>query len=50
VSSKIKLVVNPVSANRSTGKEWPQIAARLKGIIGDFTWEFTTGPERDAMP
>jgi len=43
--SKITLVVNPVSANRTTGKEWSQIAGKLKSIIGDFKWEFTTGPD-----
>jgi len=45
MSSKITFVVNPVSANRTTGKEWSQIAVRLKSIIGDFTWELTSGPD-----
>ncbi|UCD85759.1 MAG: diacylglycerol kinase family lipid kinase [Deltaproteobacteria bacterium] len=41
---KTKVIINPHSANRSTRRQWPGIAEGIKRSIGDFDWEFTTGP------
>ena len=42
-SNKIAFIVNPNSSNGSTGKEWPQIHAKAKDILGSFTTLMTTG-------
>jgi len=39
-----KLIVNPASANGSTGKLWGQIEQAIRKEIGDFDTAFTTGP------
>jgi diacylglycerol kinase (ATP) len=38
------VVVNPNSSNRKTGRQWPQIAARLEEVLGPFAHAFTTRP------
>lgn len=38
------VIVNPASANGSTGKLWPRIAERLHGAGLFFEWEMTGGP------
>jgi len=43
-SKKIFVVVNPNSANRRTGREWPQISRALKEAIGDFEALKTRAP------
>jgi YegS/Rv2252/BmrU family lipid kinase len=43
-SRKITFIVNPNSSNGSTEKEWPQIQARAKDILGPFTTCITTSP------
>jgi len=42
--SKVIAVVNPNSANASTGREWPSIEAALKAGIGGFDVRFTSEP------
>jgi YegS/Rv2252/BmrU family lipid kinase len=37
-------VVNPNSANRLTGRVWPEIQKAAKDVIGDFEFSMTTGP------
>ena len=41
---KIFVVVNPNSANRRTGREWPQISRALQEAIGDFEALQTRAP------
>jgi len=49
------VVVNPASANGRTGRRWPELAAKLRGRIGDFEAAFTKAPKeatsivRDAL-
>jgi YegS/Rv2252/BmrU family lipid kinase len=38
------VVVNPNASNRSTGKQWPRIAARLEEVVGPFAHAFTDRP------
>ena len=40
---KTFLVVNPRSANGLTGKRWPELSARVKGVLGKFDHAFTEG-------
>lgn len=42
--SKVIAVVNPNSANSSTGREWPSIEEALKAGIGTFDVRFTSSP------
>lgn len=41
---KTFLVVNPHSANKSTGRKWPEIAAQLSKTLGEFGHAFTQRP------
>ncbi|NMA91632.1 MAG: diacylglycerol kinase family lipid kinase [Firmicutes bacterium] len=41
---KVSVVVNPVSANGKTGKNWPEIASWLKVEGIDFDYWLTEGP------
>jgi YegS/Rv2252/BmrU family lipid kinase len=41
-------VVNPVSGNGRTQKEWPQIREAIKESLSEFDFEFTDGP-KDAI-
>ena len=41
---KAFFVVNPNSANASTGRQWPEMEARIEDAIGSFDWEFTDSP------
>jgi YegS/Rv2252/BmrU family lipid kinase len=41
---KIFVVVNPNSANRRTGREWPEISRAIKEVIGDFEVLKTRAP------
>lgn len=45
MSSMITAVVNPHSANGTTGREWGRMADILRRVAGDFAWEFTPGPD-----
>lgn len=38
------VIVNPASANGSTRKDWPAIAAKMKHFGIEFDWKMTAGP------
>lgn len=38
------VIVNPHSANRTTGKVWPALCRLLAEAGFDFRWDYTTGP------
>ncbi|MCB9549029.1 MAG: diacylglycerol kinase family lipid kinase [Myxococcales bacterium] len=40
------VVVNPQSQNGRTGRRWPELAARLRGRIGEFEVAFTERPRQ----
>lgn len=40
------VVVNPASANGKTGRRWIELAARLRGRIGDFESAMTEAPRQ----
>jgi diacylglycerol kinase (ATP) len=44
VRKKIAFVVNPNSANGTTGREWPEIEAMAKDCLGEFESRLTTAP------
>lgn len=48
VSSRTMAVVNPVSGNGRTKKEWPQIREAIKASLNEFDFEFTGGT-KDAI-
>ncbi len=48
VSSRTMAVVNPVSGNGRTKKEWPQIREAIKASLNEFDFEFTGG-KKDAI-
>jgi YegS/Rv2252/BmrU family lipid kinase len=41
---KMFVIVNPVSANRTTGKEWPQYEKKLRDMGYEFEAALTEGP------
>jgi len=41
---RTKFIVNPNSANGTTAKRWPQMQKTLKTLLGEFAFDFTTGP------
>lgn len=44
-SPKIALVVNPVSANGTTAKRWPEVEAAFQEADAEFSYSFTEAPE-----
>ncbi len=46
MSESTFVVVNPASANGKTGKRWVEMAARLRGRIGDFESAMTEAPRQ----
>lgn len=42
---KIALVVNPVSANGTTAKRWPEVEAAFREAGVEFSYSFTESPE-----
>lgn len=44
MSRKIMAVVNPVSANGSTGSAWPKILETARELGLELDWQLTTGP------
>jgi len=46
MSDSTFVVVNPASANGQTGKRWIEMAARLRGRIGDFETAMTEAPRQ----
>lgn len=46
MSESTFVVVNPASANGKTGKRWIEMAARLRGRIGDFESAMTEAPRQ----
>lgn len=41
---KPKVIVNPAAKQGGSGKNWPEVEARLKAAIGDFDASFTSAP------
>jgi YegS/Rv2252/BmrU family lipid kinase len=47
VADRTLVIVNPRSGGGRTGRRWPELERRLRGILGVFDWE-PTGGVRDA--
>lgn len=46
--NKIAFIVNPFSANGTTGRQWPKLEARARKLLGPFRTCITKGPN-DAL-
>lgn len=46
MSTQPFVVVNPRSQNGRTGRRWPELAARLRGRVGEFEVAFTERPRQ----
>ena len=45
IDRKTFMVVNPNSANGSTGRKWPEMQAYIEAAIGAFDWRLTSAPK-----